>query len=272
MITRRIARPMLSSIFVVGGLDAVRDPHDKVAVAESVVDRVAGATGLEAAPADATDDSAAAGVTGVADQARGVVQDLAAGRPLPFETESYIRANGAVQVGAGLLLAIGRAPRLASAALAATLVPTTLAAHRFWEFEGDERKAQEFQFAKNLSLLGGLVLAAVDTEGRPGLAWRAKHLRNDSKAITEATRASAAAAGRAVQAEAKAVKRLAKANAKVAGHGGELGLEIAGRRARKAGKVARRHAGAAANRAGATATDLAPKVQALGHDLAQLGR
>ena len=27
---------------------------------------------------------------------------------------------------------------------------------------------------KNLGLLGGLILAAVDTEGRPDLAWRAK--------------------------------------------------------------------------------------------------
>ena len=34
---------------------------------------------------------------------------------------------------------------------------------------------QKIHFFKNLSMLGGLILAAVDTEGRPGVAWRAKH-------------------------------------------------------------------------------------------------
>ena len=33
---------------------------------------------------------------------------------------------------------------------------------------------------KNLGLLGGLLLAAVDTEGRPGLRWRAGHAIDDA--------------------------------------------------------------------------------------------
>jgi hypothetical protein len=32
---------------------------------------------------------------------------------------------------------------------------------------------QRVQFFKNLSMLGGLLLAAADTEGRPSMSWRA---------------------------------------------------------------------------------------------------
>ena len=91
-----------------------------------------------------------------------------------------MRANGAAMVGAGSLLALGRLPRIASTVLAATLVPTTLAAHAFWSEQDPEVRAQQrTQFLKNLGLLGGLLLAAVDTEGKPGLAYRA-HMANDS--------------------------------------------------------------------------------------------
>jgi uncharacterized membrane protein YphA (DoxX/SURF4 family) len=285
MIIRRVARPLLSSIFITGGIDAVRDPRSKVSIAEPIVDAVTdavapaaqkvavAATGAVDAAADAVDAAvdaapvdpaqpAAARAAETADQARSAVHEVAAGRPLPFETETYVRANGAVQVGAGLLLAVGKAPRAASVALAATLVPTTLAAHRFWELEGDERKAQQVQFAKNLSLLGGLILAAVDTEGQPGLAWRARHLRQESALAARAAKANAALAAHAAAADAKAAKRLAAANAKVAGTGGELGLEVAGRHARKAAKAARKQAKRAQVVAADVRTDLAPKLHA----------
>ena len=38
---------------------------------------------------------------------------------------------------------------------------------------------QRLQFAKNTSILGGLLLAGVDTEGKPGLAWRARRAATD---------------------------------------------------------------------------------------------
>ncbi len=83
-------------------------------------------------------------------------------------------------VGAGALLALGRLPRLASTVLAATLVPTTVAAHSFWNEQDPKVRAQQkVQFFKNVSLLGGLLIAAVDTAGKPGLAYRA-HMVNDS--------------------------------------------------------------------------------------------
>jgi uncharacterized membrane protein YphA (DoxX/SURF4 family) len=91
------------------------------------------------------------------------------------DVEKLVRLNGAVMVAGGALLAIGRFRRIAALALLASLAPTTLAGHRFWEESDDSaRKQQQIQFLKNMGLAGGLILAALDTEGRPSLGWRAK--------------------------------------------------------------------------------------------------
>ncbi len=95
--------------------------------------------------------------------------------PLPDDSEKLVKINAGVQVGAGLLLAIGRFPRLAAIALAGSIVPTTLAGHRFWEEDDPSaRSKQQVQFLKNVGLLGGLIFAAVDTGGAPSLGWRAR--------------------------------------------------------------------------------------------------
>ncbi|MDQ1514804.1 MAG: putative oxidoreductase [Actinomycetota bacterium] len=73
--------------------------------------------------------------------------------------ELAVRGNGAAMVVGGAALTLDKLPRLAALGLIASMIPTTLAGHPFWEFEGAERKAQEIQFYKNLGLIGGLVLA-----------------------------------------------------------------------------------------------------------------
>ena len=205
MITQRVARPMLASIFVVGGLDALRKPKPKVEAAAPVIDvitevaapavqkvavGVASAADRATEQADAArngslfDDGPPAGaVDGLADAAAAkvhradeAIHGMAIGG-LDLDDETYVRINGAVQLGAGLLLALNRMPRLASVALAASLVPTTLAGHRFWEAEGPEKQQQQFQFFKNVGLVGGLILAATDHRGAPSLAWRLHHRR-----------------------------------------------------------------------------------------------
>ncbi|MYT37993.1 DoxX family membrane protein [Streptomyces sp. SID8356] len=144
-VLRRVARPLLASMFVSGGFTAVRDPQRLAPAAAPVADALS--------PAVAPRTSL-----------------------LPEDPERLVRLNGAVQLGAGLLLALGRAPRLASAALAVTLVPTTLAAHRYWEIEDpEERSAQRTHFLKNASLLGALLIAAADTHGKPSFAYRTRH-------------------------------------------------------------------------------------------------
>ena len=83
--------------------------------------------------------------------------------------------------------------------LAGSLVPTTLAGHRFWEEQDKTQRANQLiHFVKNVSMFGGLLIASVDTEGQPGVAWRAKH------AATTAKR------------EAKHLRREAKAQARLA--------------------------------------------------------
>ena len=133
---------MLASMFIIGGFDALRHPSSKVPAAEGVAMSISGHVPY-----------------------------------LPDDPEQLVQINAAAQVGAGALLALGRFPRLSSTVLAGSIIPTTLAGHRFWEIKDDpaKRAQQRIHFFKNLGLLGGLMLAAVDTEGRPGLAWRAQH-------------------------------------------------------------------------------------------------
>lgn len=88
--------------------------------------------------------------------------------PLPREDEVIVRGNAAVQVVAGLLLAAGKVPRISALALAGSLVPTTLAGHRFWAVEDPADRAQQrIQFHKNMALLGGLFFAVLDHADDP---------------------------------------------------------------------------------------------------------
>ena len=108
---------------------------------------------------------------------------------LPEDPKTLVRINGAAQMGAALMLATGRMPRTLGAVLAATLVPTTAAGHRFWEEKDPQKKAtQRIHFFKNASMLGGLLLAAVDTEGKPGVAWRARRAAADVRREATAAR------------------------------------------------------------------------------------
>lgn len=102
---------------------------------------------------------------------------IAARLGLPTDPETLVKLNAGVQVGAGALLALGLFPRAAAATLAASLLPTTLAGHRFWEeTEPAQREGQRLQFLKNASILGGLLTAAVDTGGRPSVFWSSRRV------------------------------------------------------------------------------------------------
>jgi putative oxidoreductase len=153
--SRLIARPLLASIFVAGPANALKNADGHAEKAKPVADRMVP-----------------------------VAQRLGqrVGVPVPTNPKTWVRINAGLQLAAALGLATGRAPRLSSAVLAGSLVPTTLAAHRFWE-ESDPatKNVQRIQFFKNLSLLGGLLIAAGDTDGKPGVAWRARHAAKDAR-------------------------------------------------------------------------------------------
>src|SRR5262245_46659407 len=118
-----VARPLLAGMFVYGGLDAFRNPGGKVPRAEKVAPDIADMVGVDA------------------------------------DTEQLVQLNGAVQVAAGVTLALGIFPRASALLLAGSLVPTTLAGHRFWEEEDPGARAQQtIQFLKNAAMMGGLLL------------------------------------------------------------------------------------------------------------------
>lgn len=152
---RGAARAMLSAIFVANGAHSLLNPDRLVPKAKRITDRVAPL--LDKAPAE-----------------------------LPTDARTLVRLNGAVQAVAGLLLATGRGSRGAAAVLAGTLVPTTLAGHAFWEQEDPaERRTQQIHFLKNVGLLGGLLLAAADTAGRPSLRYRTGRFVGDRRRSIE---------------------------------------------------------------------------------------
>ncbi|MGH3446941.1 MAG: DoxX family protein [Nocardioidaceae bacterium] len=145
-LVRLVARPMLASMFIVGGINSLKNPVPLSERAKPVTDKL----------------------QPLADRAT---------QPIPMDVDAamMVRANGLIHVAAGAMLATGRWPRRSSLVLAATLVPTTLAGHRFWEETDPGMRAnQRVHFFKNLSMLGGCLLAGVDTEGKPSLAWRAR--------------------------------------------------------------------------------------------------
>ncbi len=159
---RLVARPLLASTFAVGAYSALKNADALASKAKPVTDKI-------------------------------VPQLQKAGLPLPQDPATQVRLNAAVQLVAAVALARGKAPRVSSAVLAASIIPTTVAGHAFWAEDDEATKQQQLlHFTKNASILGGLALAAVDTDGKPGLAYRAgaasraakreaKHLRREAK-------------------------------------------------------------------------------------------
>jgi uncharacterized membrane protein YphA (DoxX/SURF4 family) len=106
---------------------------------------------------------------------------------LGLTSEQMVQANAAVQVVGGGLFALGVWPRALALVLGASLVPTTIAGHAFWEADGEERRAQRIQFLKNAGLLGGLVFAALDTGGRPSVFWSSRKAIGDAAEAVSST-------------------------------------------------------------------------------------
>jgi putative oxidoreductase len=141
---------MLGAIFVVSGARILIRPDSSVEAAKRVTDKV----------------------TPLIEKAH---------HRLPTDARTLVRIHAGVDLVAGLLLASGHLTRPAAAVLAGNLVPTTLAGHPFWSYKGAERTQHQTHFLKNLGLLGGLLLAAADTQGKPGLSYRTGHALDRSK-------------------------------------------------------------------------------------------
>jgi len=229
MLIRRIARPLLSVAFIGQGVDALRNPKPAADVARPALD------GMRSLPDPI-------------------------GPNVPTDAETFARINAAVQIGGGLLLATGKMPRLASAALAFTVIPGSLSGHMFWNETDPDRKAdQRRAFMTDLSLLGGLVIAAVDTEGKPSLGWRGRRAAQKvSGAVTAALPAGAASGG--ALADSAFAEKLSH------------GLQVAKERGAELAAATKVHGAELAAATKVHGAELAEVARERGHELAEVAR
>ncbi|GAB3564795.1 DoxX family membrane protein [Spelaeicoccus albus] len=151
-IVRRLARPLLSAAFISGGVDKIRHPHERAERLAPVLDKIGDRVG---------------------DNFPSVEPTL------------VVRAAGGAEIGAGVLLAAGILPRFASTVLVATST-VDAAGTPIWKIrDKEERKRALSRLVTNMSLLGGALLASVDTAGKPGLAWRAQHATDSARKLAE---------------------------------------------------------------------------------------
>ena len=138
-VLRRIARPLLAAVSVADGVETLINPKPKIEAATPLLARSQGRL-----PTDR-----------------------------PVDPGLIVQAGAAVKVGAGLMMALGWAPRIAATVLAVELIPSTVAQYPFWSGGyPDVRRAHQQHFLKNAGLLGGLLLAI--TAGKPAAVKRAK--------------------------------------------------------------------------------------------------
>lgn len=198
-LARRAARAALAASFISGGLDQLRNPQSKAGpaspVAKPIADRVP---------------------------------------QLPDDPESLVRIDGAIKLVGGIGLVFGPFARPAALLLAGSMVPTTLAGHRFWETtDPDQKVSDRVEFFKNVSLIGGLLITALDTGGRPSVPWVAgKAAHGAAETVGDAV----GTVGGAVGGAAGAVGGAASAAAGAAGAVGSAVAHSAGRVSRRSRK------------------------------------
>ena len=89
-----------------------------------------------------------------------------AGRGLP-QSSMWAVIGATVEFGGGILIVSGVKTRWASVLMILFVIVATGLSHRYWEFaDAAARRAQESQFFKNLSIIGGFVLLFVSGAGR----------------------------------------------------------------------------------------------------------
>lgn len=125
MLLSRVARPLIAAVSIANGVETLLNPKPKI---------------------EAT--------TPLLAKTQGIVP------PPPVSPAVLVQAGAAVQITAGLMMALGWAPQVAATVLAAELIPSTVAEHPFWApGPPDTRKAHQQHFLANCGLLGGLLLA-----------------------------------------------------------------------------------------------------------------
>ena len=155
-LVRRIARPLLAAPFIFEGVRTALHPEREIDVYPQALDAVDSAIAKSSAP--------------------GFV-----------DARTVVRAAGAVAAGAGVLYATNRYPRAAAAALLLTTSIGWAGRKKVWELRGEELTQEVQAILTDAGLLGGVLLAVVDNDGRPSLGYRAHKFVERSQKKAAAT-------------------------------------------------------------------------------------
>ena len=109
---RKLARPMLASVYIADGVNTVMNSSARAKGAEKVVSTVKAVLPAQYASF------------------------------IPSDPETVARINGGVKVGAGTTFAFGKAPRLSAGLLAASTVGTLVGRNAFWDAKNEDEKAR----------------------------------------------------------------------------------------------------------------------------------
>jgi len=152
MFFRAIARPLLASWFIYGGIESVLEPERRAERAEPVVAPLLVEAGLE-----------------------------------DIKLTDMVKVHGAATIAAASVLALSRAPKTAGIALAGLTAVTAAAGRPFWRIEDEQERLQERdRFVINLSLLGATLLAATAGHSpRHNARVKAKKVKAADKAKTK---------------------------------------------------------------------------------------
>jgi uncharacterized membrane protein YphA (DoxX/SURF4 family) len=130
MFVRTVARPLLASWFIYAAVDAILDPSRHSAKTAPLIEPRLREAGI------------------------------------PLTVPQLTRLHGVATLAAATNLAASRTPRTAGLALAGLATVTVVVGEPFWrEPAGPARTASRENFIKNISLLGGALIAA--TAGKP---------------------------------------------------------------------------------------------------------
>lgn len=143
---RFVGRSLLAGFYVANGLKAVRKPDEMVDAAEPIAEKVVPFAQRNLPPAAAA--------------------------YLPTDTRSLVRLTGAAQVAGGLAMFTGIGRRTGAGLAALSMLPHAIAANPIG-VPAAKRDAACSLFVRNLALLGAALVVSQDTQGQPGLAWRA---------------------------------------------------------------------------------------------------
>lgn len=143
---RVLARPLLASWFIYGGVQSVLEPEQRAARSAPVVEPVLKEVGLE-----------------------------------DVKTTDLVKVHGVATIAAASVLALSRTPRTAGLVLAGLTAVTVAAGRPFWLETDEQRKEEQLElFLKNVSLFGGTLLA-VTAGHSPRKKQRAKAKKAKAK-------------------------------------------------------------------------------------------